>query len=118
MDTQKKAEWSLVKEQGPNKLYLSAGGAVKITRFNEGTQKETLVIMCPARQYEALAMVTDFINDTANHVKVSVDSFKTNRERDKIKLQAQVLAAKLVESLKATGLSPEQISEIVQKQSA
>lgn len=106
------ATWTLVREQGINRLYQSGGGAVKITRETpEG--EERLVLMLPARQFETVAMVTDFINECAPHVVRTVKTFKDNKDKEKIKLQSQILAARALETLKGMGLTQEQINDAI-----
>jgi hypothetical protein len=112
-----KAKWTLLKESGQNKLYQSDGGAVKITRLDQDGE-EVMVLCCPARAYSQYAMVTEFINETAHDVALSVKEFKDNKDRAKIQLQAQVAVGKLVETLKAAGVSPEQIAAALVKQTA
>lgn len=111
------AKWTLVKENGINRLYQSEGGAVKITRENQDGE-ERVVIMLPARQFGDLAAVTEFITECSGHVVEQHKRYKAEKDKAKIALQAQGMAAKLVESLKATGLTPEQIAQIVAKQAA
>lgn len=110
----KPASWTLVKETGSYRLYQSEGGAVKIVRVNEeGTERQ--VIMMPARQFGDLAGAVEFITQCAPHVVEQHKRYKAEKDKEKIKLQAQVLASKALESLKALGLTQEQINEALKK---
>lgn len=104
-----KAEWTLVKTSANDlfRLYQSKGGAVKITRLDVDGE-EQLVIMTPARQFEQLAMSTEFIAECASHVKAQHSRFKAERDKEKVQLQAQVAASKLLATLGSLGLTPEQ----------
>lgn len=116
MNTQDRtpAKWTLVKETGSYRLYQSEGGAVKIIRVDEsGNEKQ--VIMMPARQFGDLAGAVEFITACAPHVIEQHKRYKDNKDKEKIKLQAQVLASKALESLKALGLTQEQINEALKK---
>lgn len=110
MSTQKekRAVWTEAHAQGPNKLYVSDGGAVKITRQDEQGE-ERMVYMGPAKQFAKLVMITEFIQSCEGKVNTYISNRKDNEDREKIKLKAQVQASKALESLKALGLTEEQI---------
>lgn len=114
---EKRAVWTEAHKQGPNTLYVSDGGGVKITRLDEQGE-ERMVYMGSAKQFAKLIMITDFIQACQGPVNTYVSNRRDQEDREKIALKAQVQASKALENLKALGLAPEQIKELLSKQAS